>query len=162
MSLPISSGDILTPLLLVKAILAILAVLLFAYYKVHWDSAKKLLPIHFFYAKWRAVRHAMVLGLAAIGFAIGFTIELIGSQAGLSSSWLLFLSSLFEAGALLCILFVFFELSLEDVPHFQHLSDTAKRRTQHKQTPLPHHMMEAGKTKAIKIASGKKGKRRKR
>ena len=129
---PIGSVEVVTALLLVKAVLAILAVLLFIYYKTNWDRAKKHLPIHFFYAKWRSVKHAVFLGLASLGFAIGFAIELAGAQYGLSMNLTRFISGIFETGSMLCMLYVFFTLALEDVPHFQHIADSAEHRPRQK------------------------------
>ena len=119
------SGEAASALLLVKAVLAILATLLFIYYKFYWEKAKRHLPIHFFYTKWRAVRHAVALGAAAAGFAIGFSLELFGVQLGFSAAKARFFSNIFEIGSLFAMLFVFFELALEDVPHFQHISEAA-------------------------------------
>jgi len=127
---PLETGDIVAPMLLVKAVLAILAVLLFVYYKFYWEKAKRHLPVHFFYAKWRAVRHAVALGAAAMGFAIGFSLELFGEQLGFSQNKARFFSNIFEIGSLFAMLFVFFELALEDVPHFQHLAE-GKRHVHH-------------------------------
>ena len=129
---PIGSVEVVTALLLVKAVLAILAVLLFIYYKTNWDRAKKHLPIHFFYAKWRSVKHAVFLGLASLGFAIGFAVELAGAQYGLSMNLTRFISGIFETGSMLCMLYVFFTLALEDVPHFQHIADSAEHRPRQK------------------------------
>ena len=129
---PIGSVEVVTALLLVKAVLAILAVLLFIYYKANWDRAKKHLPIHFFYAKWRSVKHAVFLGLASLGFAIGFAVELAGAQYGLSMNLTRFISGIFETGSMLCMLYVFFTLALEDVPHFQHIADSAEHRPRQK------------------------------
>jgi hypothetical protein len=120
----IGSEEVISSLLLVKALLAILGTLLFMYYKIHWEKAKHKLHIHHFFTKWKTVRHAMVLGLAAIGFAVGFSVELFGEQLGLSPNWARFASSVFEIGAQFCLLFFFFHLALEDVPHFQHASET--------------------------------------
>ena len=131
----IASGDFIMALLLVKAVLAILAVLIFAYYKINWDRAKKHLPVHFFYAKWRSAKHAVLLGLASLGFAIGFSVELIGVQYGLSANFARFLSSLFEIYSLLGLLYVFFTLAMEDVPSFQHMAESAMDRAQHGAMP---------------------------
>jgi hypothetical protein len=138
-------------MLLVKAVLAILAALLFVYYKLNWERAKRHLPVHFFYAKWRAVRHAVALGAAAVGFAIGFSIELFGEQLGFSAGKARFFSSLFEIGSLFAMLFVFFELCMEDVPHFQRLSQAARHHAH-------AHQEEAPKA-AVKRAKGKKRRR---
>lgn len=143
----------ISAMLLVKAVLALLAVLLFVYYKFYWERAKRHLPIHFFYAKWRAVRHAVALGAAAAGFAIGFSLELFGSSLGFSANKARFFSSIFEIGSLFAMLFVFFELTLEDVPHFQHLADAARH----------HHPQreEARVAPVAKKAAGRKaGKKR--
>jgi hypothetical protein len=125
---PLKPDDMVMPLLLVKAVLAILAVVLFLYYRFYWERAKKHLAIHFFFTKWRAVKHAFILGFAAIGFAIGFSLELFGQQIGLGATAARFVSSIFEVGSLFCMLYVFFALSLEDVPHFQHIAENAKLR----------------------------------
>ncbi len=139
MAIELDSGEAASALLLVKAVLAILATLLFVYYKFYWERAKRHLPIHFFYTKWRAVRHAAALGAAAAGFAIGFSLELFGVQLGFSPAKARFFSNLFEIGSLFAMLFVFFELALEDVPHFQHISEAAGRqlRTQHEARVVP-------------------------
>ena len=133
MDVGVESGDVISALLLVKAVLAVLSVLLFVYYKFYWEKAKRHLPIHFFYAKWRAVRHAVALGAAAAGFAIGFSLELFGSQLGFSPNKASLFSSIFEIGSLFAMLFVFFELTLEDVPHFQHMADAAMHRPAQKE-----------------------------
>jgi len=148
----IGSGEIITALVLIKAVLAILAVLLFLYYKFYWEKAKRHMPIHFFYTKWRAVRHAVFLGMAAIGFAAGFTLEIFGVALGMSASAARGISSLFEIGSLVAMLWVFFQLALEDVPHFAHIAESAKRHI--------HHAPEMQKT-AVKKAE-KARKRRKR
>jgi hypothetical protein len=114
----LNADAILQPLLLVKAVLSVLCVFLFFYYRHHWNRAKQHLPVHLFFTKWRAVRHAFALGAAAIGFAAGFVIELFGRLSGISENWAVFLAGGFEIGSLLCILLVFFELAMEDVPHF--------------------------------------------
>lgn len=131
MAVPLQSDELVMPLLLVKAVLAFLAVALFLQYRHYWEKAKRHLDIHFFYTKWRAVKHAYILGLAAIGFAIGFSLELFGTMLGLSPTAARFVSSVFESGSLLCLLYVFFTLCLEDVPHFQHMAEAAKHRHAH-------------------------------
>lgn len=156
MAEPIGSGEVVTALLLVKAVLAALAVLIFIYYKASWDSAKRHLPIHFFYAKWRAVRHAVFLGLAALGFAIGFSVELAGTQYGLSANFSRFLSSVFETGSMLCMLYVFFTLAMEDVPSFQHIAETARRHAHHKAVPGP----QPAKARPAQATAGGKRKTR--
>lgn len=133
---PLEAGDVVAPMLLVKAVLAILAVLLFVYYKFYWEKAKRHLPVHFFYAKWRAVRHAVALGAAALGFAIGFSLELFGVQLGFSPNKARFFSNIFEIGSLFAMLFVFFELALEDVPHFQHLAEGKHRAEGAQKAPV--------------------------
>lgn len=148
----IGSGEIVTALLLVKAVLAVLAALLFLYYKFYWEKAKRHLPIHLFYTKWRAVRHAVALGAAAIGFAIGFTLEIFGFALGLSPGIVRGASSLFEIGSLFAILLVFFQLALEDVPHFSNIAEQAHHA---------HHAAEA--KKSLPRAEAKvKGKKKKR
>ncbi len=127
----VESGDVISSMLLVKAVLALLAVCLFIYYKLYWDRAKRHLQVHFFYARWHVVRHATALGLAAVGFAIGFSLEFFGTQLGLSTNMARFSSSVFEIASLFSILYVFFTLALEDVPHFQHIYETAKRKKHH-------------------------------
>ncbi len=134
MALGIETGEAISSLLLVKALLAILAVLLFVYYKFYWDRAKHHLQIHHFFTKWRAVRHAVVLGLAAVGFAVGFSVELFGSFLGLTPNWARFVSSVFEIGSQFCLLSFFFSLAVDDVPHFQHVAESARRR-HHAQAP---------------------------
>lgn len=126
MAQTVGPGEIVTALVLVKAVLAILAALLFLYYKFYWEKAKRHMPIHFFYTKWRAVRHAIYLGMAAIGFAIGFTLEIFGFALGFSAGAVRAVSSLLEIGSLLAMLWVFFQLALEDVPHFAHIAEAAR------------------------------------
>ncbi len=162
---PIGSVEVVTALLLVKAVLAILAVLLFIYYKANWDRAKKHLPIHFFYAKWRSVKHAVFLGLASLGFAIGFAVELAGAQYGLSMNLTRFISGIFETGSMLCMLYVFFTLALEDVPHFQHIADSAEHRPRQKTAasePQEAKAQQAAAKTGRKARAGgrKKGKKR--
>jgi len=133
MAIPISTSDLLSPLLLVKALLSVLAFFIFLYYRHYWNLAKKRLPIHYFFTKWRAVKHAYFLGYAALGFAVGFSIELFGAQFGMSPDAGRIASSIFEAASLFSMLYVFFSLALEDVPHFQRISDASA------QTVAPHH-----------------------
>ena len=123
----LTSIDVILPLLLVKAALAILAVLLFAYYKFYWEKAKRHLSVPYFYAKWRAVKHAFILGFAALGFAIGFSLELFGLQMGLDVDSARIISSVFELGSLFVMLYMSLTLTLEDVPHFQHIAEEAER-----------------------------------
>lgn len=123
MAVPIASSDFISPLLLVKALLAWLAFFIFLYYRHYWDRVKGHLPVHYFFAKWRAVKHAYFLGAASLGFAIGFSIELLGVPLGLSPDSARMLSSVFEAASLFGMLYVFFSLALEDVPHFQRIAD---------------------------------------
>lgn len=151
MASAIGSAEVVSDLLLVKAVLAALAVLLFAYYKVNWDRAKKHLPVHFFFTRWRSAKHAVFLGIAAIGFAAGFFIELIGAQYGLSPNSSRFFSSLFEIGALLGLLYVFFTLAIEDVPSFQHISESAR-----------HHPASHSKEAVQKKRLARKRRRKKR
>ena len=132
MALPLDASDLISPLLLVKALLAWLAFFIFIYYRHYWNAAKHRLPVHFFFTKWRAVRHAYFLGYASLGFAIGFSLELFGVPLGMSANLARFVSSLFETGALFSMLYVFFSLALEDVPHFQRISDSSA------QTVAPH------------------------
>lgn len=127
MALGITSNDVLQPLLLIKVVLAVLAVLLFVYYRYYWERAKRHLSIPFFYAKWRAVKHAFILGIAALGFAVGFLIELFGTQLGLSAGATQAVSSAFEICSLLVMLYMSLTLTLEDVPHFQHIAEEAVR-----------------------------------
>jgi hypothetical protein len=125
MALPLGASDLISPLLLVKAVLAWLAFFIFLYYRHYWNAAKQRLPIHFFFTKWRAVRHAYFLGYASLGFAIGFSLELFGVPLGLSPDAARIISSIFEVGSQFCLLYVFFSLALEDVPHFQRISDSS-------------------------------------
>lgn len=124
---PIKGDDLVMPLLLVKALLAILAVVLFLYYRFYWQKAKRHLAVHYMFTRWHAIRHAFILGLAAMGFAIGFSLELFGVQLGLSATAARLMSSVFEVGSLFCLLYVFFTLALEDVPHFQRLCEISHR-----------------------------------
>jgi len=147
----VGSGGMMDVLLLAKAVLAWLAVALFVYYKLHWDRVKRHLPVNFFYTKWRMVRHAVALGLASIGFAVGFTLELFGSALGMSPTLARAVSSAFEIGSLSAILWVFVQLALDDVPHFAHISESAG--VQQRAAALP----------SIKITKAKvKGKRRRK
>jgi len=136
MAYPVDPIEVIGLLLLVKAVLAFLAVMLFIYYKMHWEQAKKHMPIHFFYTKWRSVRHLVAMGAAVAGFAIGFSVELFGmlygAQYNFSPNHARFYSSLFEVGSLFAMLYIFFELALEDVPHFQHITETARHHHNHK------------------------------
>ncbi|MCX6772103.1 MAG: hypothetical protein NTX79_08725 [Candidatus Micrarchaeota archaeon] len=125
MALPLNASDLLSPLLLVKALLAWLAFFIFIYYRHYWNAAKSRLPVHFFFTKWRAVKHAYFLGYASLGFALGFSLELFGVPLGMSPDAARIASSIFEAASLFCILYVFFSLALEDVPHFQRISDSS-------------------------------------
>ncbi|VVC01101.1 Uncharacterised protein [uncultured archaeon] len=149
MAAGLDSSEVISSLILVKAVLALLGVMLFLYYKVYWDKAKRHLAVQFFYARWMAVRHAGVLGLSAAGFAIGFSLELFGAQLGLSANMARALSSLFEIGSLLSMLYVFFTLALDDVPHFQHIAETVRHR---------YHEHEANNTqgRGAKKAKGKR------
>lgn len=146
----LESSEVISSLLLVKAVLALLAVFLFAYYKVNWDRAKRHFRVHFFYAKWRAVKHAGMLGLASCGFAIGFALELFGTQLWLSANMARAVSSAFEIGSLFSMLYVFFTLAIEDVPHFQHMAEFARH----------HHHNGANRAAPEQKAAGKKAKAR--
>ena len=152
----IGSGGMMDSLLLAKAVLAWLAVALFIYYKLHWDRVKRHLPINFFYTKWRMVRHAVALGLASIGFAVGFTLELFGGAIGMSPTFSKALSSVFEIGSLAAILWVFVQLALDDVPHFAHISETAVMQQRAAQKPA----IRLTKTKVMKKIGNKKRKKR--
>jgi len=136
MALPLGPSDFISPLLLVKALLAWLAFFLFLYYRHYWERAKAGLDIHHFFIKWRAVRHAYFLGFASLGFAIGFSLELVGVPLGLSPDAARIASSIFEVASLFCILYVFFSLVLEDVPHFQRIADGTHRPEQESIPPL--------------------------
>jgi hypothetical protein len=156
MAVPITATDLISPLLLVKAILAWLAFFIFIYYRHYWNAAKKKIPVHFFFAKWRAVRHAYFLGAASLGFAIGFSIELVGVPLGMSANAARIASSVFEAGSLFSLLYVFFSLALEDVPHFQRISDASA------QTVAPPHARQAVPRKAMARQRAKKRKGKKK
>jgi hypothetical protein len=176
----LDSAEAINSLLLIKAVLAALAVLLFLYYRFHWERAKRHLQVHYFFAKWRTVRLAFALGIASVGFAAGFLLELFGASLGLSPNWSRAYSSAFEIGSLLCMLWVFFTLALEDVPHFQHIEESAGRlgRGQPKERrEAASAQAQEGKARAAPRrtgearragrqpgphSSGKKGKRRKR
>ena len=157
MALPIGFSDLIPPLLLVKALLAWLAFFIFIYYWHYWQKAKGKLPVHFFFTKWRAVRHALFLGLASLGFAIGFSIELFSAQLGMAADTARITSSIFETASLFGMLYVFFSLALEDVPHFQRISDSSAQKV------APHSEKPAHKptNKPIKKRARKKRKGRK-
>lgn len=159
MAYGLGSQEVVLALLLIKAVLAFLAVLLFAHYKLAWERAKRHVPVHYFFAKWRAVRHAVFLGFAAIGFALGFSIELLGVEYGLSPNLARAASSVFEIGSLLLMLYVFFTLALEDVPAFQHISESA-RRNHHRAAAPPEEARRPQPAAArVKKARPKKRKR---
>ena len=153
MNVPAVPSEFIFPFLLIKAVLAILASLLFFYYKYNWERAKKHLPIHFFYTRWRSAKHAIILGSAALGFAVGFTLEIFGQGAGLSADMARLISSFFEVGALFFMLFVFFELVMEDVPQLQHIAESARR---------PHHVDKSFAQPAAKPAAARKRRRKRR
>jgi hypothetical protein len=157
MAEPIHLADVLQPLELVKALLALLCVILFLYYRKSYEEAKRHLPVHFFYAKWRTARHAFILGLASLCFAAGFTLELLGAGIGLSQGMAAVLASLFEAGGLFFVLYMFFTLAIEDVPHFQHISESARKPHRHAEIPVP---LPPKSEKARIAGRGKKMKRR--
>jgi len=142
MALPLNASDLISPLLLVKALLAWLAFFIFIYYRHYWNAAKQKLPLHFFFTKWRAVKHAYFLGYASLGFAIGFSLELFGVPLGMSANMARFVSSIFETGSLFSMLYVFFSLALEDVPHFQRISDPSA------QTVAPHNALSTAQKKS--------------
>jgi len=152
MAVPISASDLISPLLLVKALLAWLAFFIFLYYRHYWNAAKQRLPVHFFFTKWRAVKHAYFLGYASLGFAMGFSLELFGISLGLSPDAARIASSIFEAGSLFCMLYVFFSLALEDVPHFQRISDASARTV----APPP----APSKAQAVQKPKKRKGKKK--
>jgi len=152
MALPLAASDLISPLLLVKALLAWLAFFIFIYYRHYWLAAKRKLPIHFFFTKWRAVKHSYFLGYASLGFAIGFSIELLGVPLGMSPDAARIASSIFEAASLFSMLYVFFSLALEDVPHFQRISDSSA------QTVAPR---DAKPPAPLKAQMGHKAKKRK-
>ena len=156
MALPLSASDLISPLLLVKALLAWLAFFIFIYYRHYWNAAKRKLPIHFFFTKWRAVKHAYFLGYASLGFAIGFSIELFGAQLGMSPDFARIASSVFEAASLFSLLYVFFSLALEDVPHFQRISDSTAQTVE----PRPAKPAAQDRQKPKKMNARKKGKRK--
>ena len=148
MALPLNSSDLIPPLLLVKALLAWLAFFLFIYYRHYWNASKRRLPVHFFFTKWRAVKHAYFLGYASLGFALGFSLELFGAPLGLSPNAARFASSVFEAGSLFSMLYVFFSLALEDVPHFQRIADASAQTVAPPSSP--HQAQERQKPKKRK------------
>ena len=156
MAFELGSGEVISATLLVKAVLAILAVLLAIYYKLHWDRAKHHLQIHFFFTKWRMVQHAVILGLAAVGFAAGFTIEFLGVNMGMGPNTARFASNIFEIGSLFCMLFVFFNLALEDVPHFQHVSEAAKRHRANHGNEMAHEEFSAEQPAKRKAKTARK------
>lgn len=150
MALPLTPADFISPLLLVKALFAWLAFFLFLYYRHHWERAKAGLDVRHFFTKWRAVRHAYFLGYASLGFAIGFSLELVGVPLGMSPSGARIISSVLESSSLLCMLYVFFSLALEDVPHFQRVADGGRRPEQEQIPPLLR--QKPKKTPAKKIS----------
>lgn len=162
MAYGIDSNEIVMALLLVKAVLAILAVLVFAYYKINWDRAKKHLPVNFFYTKWRSVKHAVLLGLASLGFAIGFAVELAGVQYGLSANIARFLSSIFEIYSMLGMLYVFFTLAMDDVPSFQHITESARHPHAKPAAQVMAKAQVAAPQKAVARTKKKNGKSRSR
>ncbi len=157
MAYPIDTGEVISSLLLVKAVLAVLAVLIFVYYKINWERAKKHLQVHFFFTRWRTARHAAFLGAASFGFALGFAIELLGPQLGFSPNHARFYSSVFEIGSLLAMLYVFFTLALEDVPHFQHVAEAARHHAHHQ----PNHEEQAAAPQKKLPRKKRKGRKRK-
>ena len=158
MAYALAPMDVIPPLLLVKAELAILAVLLFAYYKFYWEKAKRHIRVPYFYAKWRAAKHAFILGAASLGFAVGFTLELFGLQLGLSVDNARIISSVFELGSLFVMLYMSLTLTLEDVPSFQHIAEEAARKARlGKGSVMPK---RRGAAKARNARRGKAGKGR--
>ncbi|MCX6770393.1 MAG: hypothetical protein NT051_07050 [Candidatus Micrarchaeota archaeon] len=157
MGTTLTPDELVMPILLIKAVLALLSVILFLNYWFYWEKAKKGMPIHFFYTKWRAVRHAIALGFASVGFAIGFSLELFGQQLGLGATSARFASSIFEVGSLFCMLYVFFELSLEDVPHFSHIIESMKF---HKGIHGSHEFAKREKMEPAKKSRARKMKKR--
>jgi len=151
--------EVASSILLIKAVLATLSFLLFIYYKYNWERAKKHLQVHFFYARWRVERHACALGVASFGFAAGFLLELFGSSLGMGANVVAVLSGVFEAGALFSMLWVFFNLALEDVPHMRHAEAVPRR---HYAVPSAVMKREASSKKkpGRKKAGGRKAKRR--
>ncbi|MFA6328903.1 MAG: hypothetical protein WCY41_05645 [Candidatus Micrarchaeia archaeon] len=160
MALPLSASDLISPLLLVKALLAWLAFFIFLYYRHYWNTAKQKLPIHYFFTKWRAVRHAYFLGAASLGFAIGFSIELFGVPLGMSSNLARFVSSIFEIGSQFSLLYVFFSLALEDVPHFQRISDPSAQAVAPNDSRPPMQQKAQPKQKPKKSNARKNGRRK--
>lgn len=152
MVLPIQNYDLIAPLLLVKALLAWLGFFIFLYYWHYWKKAKDRLPVHFFFAKWRATRHAYFLGVASFGFALGFSIELVGAPLGMNADFARMVSSALEAASLFCMLYVFFSLAVEDVPHFQRVADPFYSPYRH------HHEAHHAHPKKHRKKSHKKGK----
>ena len=152
MAFSIGFTDLMQPLLLAKALLAWLSSFIFLYYWYHWQRAKHKLPVHFFFTRWRAVRHALFLGLASLCFAVGFSIELAGPAIGLPSDAASIASSAFEALSLFCMLYVFFTLALEDVPHFQRIAESEPRAPH----PKPSGQGRRHKKRARKKRKGRK------
>lgn len=158
----IAQQEIISSLLLVKALLAILAVMLFAYYRHYWEKAKRHLQIHFFYAKWRTVRIAFALGLASIGYAVGFSLELFSDQLGFSPAGARFFSNIFEIGSLFSMLWVFFNLVLEDVPQLRHTWESAHIHRHHENKTGEIREKNPVRISAKMRAKRKKPKRRKK
>ena len=152
--------DVILPLLLVKTELAVLAVLLFAYYRFYWEKAKRHISVPYFYAKWRAVKHAFILGFAALGFAVGFSLELFGLQLGLNVDSARAVSSIFEVGSLFVMLYMSLMLTLEDVPHFQRIAEEALREA--KEQRMKARASEAKLADKENAGKKRKGKKRRR
>lgn len=121
-------NDMIIGMLFVKAALAILASVLFIYYKAYWDRAVKVMHPSMKNEKWRMARHVFILGIAAIGFAAGFSIEALSSPLGISANKARLASTIFEIVSLIAMLFGFYHLACEDVPHFQHTTEIEKAK----------------------------------
>ena len=154
MAYSVDTGEVISALLLVKAVLAVLAVLIYLYYKMNWERAKKHLQVHFFFTRWRTARHAAFLGAASFGFALGFAIELLGPQLGFSPNHARFFSGVFETGSLFAMLYVFFTLAMEDVPHFQHVAEAARHHAHH--PPKQEEQAVAHRKRLAKKRAGRK------
>ena len=113
-------------LALAKAVIAGLATCLFLYYRFHWVRAGGHLSVRGSH-EWKMAHHVFMLGVAAAGFMLGYAIEAFGSALGLSGAKTALAAGAFEAASLLVMLFGFYLLATEDVPHFKHAAEHGKK-----------------------------------
>jgi len=111
--------------LFLKVVLAFLAFILFFYYKLSFNSVKQKMPLQFFYAKWKAAPYRNLVGISIISLALGFLVEYIEFKYFQENFSIKIYSNLMQIIGIVGILYLFFMISIENIPFFKQL---AKRR----------------------------------